>query len=59
VFVFTKDWKLINKYGSLIEAARNIGAPVQNVGRACQNKKRTCKGFHVMYAEDYIKELSY
>ena len=59
VFVFTKEWKLINKYESLIQASKVMNVSYQSIGRACQNKKYTCKGCHVMYVEDYIKELSY
>ena len=59
IFVFTKEWKLISKYESLIQASKVINVSYQSIGRACQNKKYTCKGCHIMYVEDYIKELSY
>jgi len=59
VFVFTKEWKLVSKYESLIQASKAMNVSFQGIGRACKNKNYTCKGFHIMYVEDYIKELSY
>lgn len=59
IFVFTKEWKLVSKYESLIQASKAMNVSFQGIGRACKNKNYTCKGFHIMYVEDYIKELSY
>lgn len=55
VLQFTKDGKLIKKWGSTIEVERELNFSQSNISSCCKGKKKSSNGYKWAYAEDYEK----